>query len=135
MKAPRRTTRRAFLACAAIAIGSACANEGDARDSGVDAGVNDGSGPFRAVALSAASAAHTCAFMNDSTARCWGLNDNGQLGVAPADSAARCRVRDTSPAVTVPCETRPRIVAGVTDVRQVGIGNRSTYVLRGNRTV
>jgi alpha-tubulin suppressor-like RCC1 family protein len=161
MNAPRRTTRRAtLLACAAIAIGTACGSEGDARDAGAvdsglsDAGVPDGgavdggqgdggavdagvadAGPLRAVALSAASAAHACAVLSDGTVRCWGLNDNGQLGVSPSESRTRCRVRGSTPAVNNPCETTPRAVAGVTDARQVSTGNGSTCVLRADRSV
>jgi alpha-tubulin suppressor-like RCC1 family protein len=149
MRAAARTARRAmFFALAAVAIGTACGSEGDARDAGVtaDAGVRDagvvdapatdaGAGPLRAVALSAASAAHACAALSDGTVRCWGLNDNGQLGVAPGESGARCAVRDSSPPVTRPCETTPRAVAGVSDARQVATGNGSTCVVRADRSV
>ncbi len=31
-------------------------------------------------AVITAGAAHTCALLNDGTARCWGLNGSGQLG-------------------------------------------------------
>ncbi len=171
LRAPRRPT---FLACAALAIGTACASESDARDAGTptdvprpvdavatDAGVTDAgvtdvgvtdagvaptdsprvdappadAGALRAVSLAASSAGHACVAMSDGTVRCWGLNDSGQIGVAPAASTTRCRIRDRVPAETLPCETRPRAVAGVTDARQIATGNGATCVLRADASV
>lgn len=105
------------------------------RDVGpVDAGAVD-AGPLRAVSLAASSAGHACAAMSDGTARCWGLNDNGQLGVAPGDSSDRCRVRGPGETGTLPCEKRPRAVTGLADVRQVATGNGTTCALRGDGSV
>jgi len=49
-------------------------------------------GLTNAVAL-AAGGSHTCALLADGTARCWGLNDFGQLGSAANSSANRRRWR------------------------------------------
>lgn len=136
------TRRRAsFLACAVVAVSAACGTEGDARDAGVadvprptDAGHPDAghpdAGPLRAVSLAASSAGHVCAAMSDGTVRCWGLNDYGQVGAAPS-GGGRCTVRGDS----IPCESRPHTVAGLSDVRQVATGNGSTCALRGDGSV
>jgi alpha-tubulin suppressor-like RCC1 family protein len=152
MKAPRRAI---LLACAAVAISTACGSEGDARDAGTvdsgltDAGVTDAAvtdsgatdagptdaGPLRAVALSAASAAHACAVLSDGAVRCWGVNDLGQLGVERAESRQQCRVPQSSPARSLPCETTPRDVPNLTDVAEVAAGNGGTCALKRDGSV
>ncbi len=42
--------------------------------------VETASGPLENIAQMAAGGTHSCALLTDKTARCWGLNDSGQIG-------------------------------------------------------
>ena len=103
--------------------------DGGAGDSGAgDAGPTDG-GAAGVVHVAGGSFGHTCAVLSGGGVRCWGANDNGQLGVAPADSRQQCTVPDSSPATHLPCETTPRDVPGLANVVDVAVGNGSSCAL------
>lgn len=61
---------------------------------------------------------HTCALLEDLTARCWGKNDSGQLGDGTTQDSAD-----------------PVSVAGLQDVAQVAVGRRHTCALLRNGTI
>lgn len=60
----------------------------------------------------AAGYVHTCAVVSDGTARCWGMNDKGQLGNGTTTSSAQ-----------------PAIVAGLANVVQISAGAQHSCAL------
>ncbi|MBL8601253.1 MAG: hypothetical protein JNK72_04965 [Myxococcales bacterium] len=117
------------------------------RDAGVDARVSDATstdagaqdaggldgGALRVVKVVASSAGHACALRSDGRVRCWGLNDNGQLGRPASQSASQCLTRPGG--VRLPCDPRAVEVAGVTDAVDLVTSAGATCVLRQNRSV
>lgn len=103
-----------------------CVSATDSIDDGHDAVLcfGDDFGPPRAVMRGdraialAAGAEHTCALMANTTVRCWGKNDFGQIGDGSKVDAPE--------PVTVP---------GVTGAVQVAAGDRFTCVRLRSRTV
>ena len=61
---------------------------------------------------------HTCAVVADGTVRCWGLNDNGQLGDG-----------------TLASRSQPVSVASLANVQAISTGTAFTCALRGDQTV
>ncbi len=106
-------------------------------DSGGDVGgdVGTDAGAPRVTQIEGGSFAHSCAALSTGAVRCWGVNDNGQLGVSPAESRQRCRVPDSSPAQTLPCEHTPRDVPSLTNVASVAVGNGGTCALKTDGSV
>ncbi len=102
-------------------------------EASVDAGPVDSGAP-RVVHIAGGSFAHTCAVLSSGGVRCWGVNDNGQLGVSVAESRQRCRVPDDATS-TLPCEQTPRDVPGLTDVADIAVGNGSTCALKRDGSV
>lgn len=113
---------------------AADAADASAADTAVDAGPAD-AGPLRVVSLSATSFAHACAALSDGTVRCWGVNDNGQLGVEPAQSRDACVIVGSTPSESLRCERSPRVVAGLTDVVAVSVGNGTSCALKRDGSV
>jgi alpha-tubulin suppressor-like RCC1 family protein len=72
-----------------------------------------------AVSLTSGGAAHTCAVINDGTARCWGYNSQGQLG-------------NGSLAINSPV---PVTVTGLSGVVQLATGYYHSCALLGDGTV
>jgi alpha-tubulin suppressor-like RCC1 family protein len=74
-----------------------------------------------AVAITAGSS-HTCALQADGSARCWGANQSGQLGIS-----------NTAPANTVP--TTVLGGGGSVSARDIAAGRNHTCAVRANGTV
>lgn len=104
-----------------------------ASDASVDTPSTADGGAARVLHIAGGSFAHTCAVLSSGALRCWGANDNGQLGVAVAESRQRCRVPDSTQ--TLPCEHTPRDVPGLTDVTDVAVGNGGTCALKRDGSV
>ncbi len=68
----------------------------------------------------AVSGAHGCAVMGDSTVRCWGSNDWGQLGHAPGAAGDAGCLSPTTPVNN--CSQRPAAIDGLSDVAEVAVG-------------
>jgi alpha-tubulin suppressor-like RCC1 family protein len=92
-------------------------------------------GPVGVQRVSGGSFAHTCALLPTGGVRCWGVNDLGQLGVERAQSRQQCRVPDSSPARSLPCETTPRDVPDLADVVDVAAGNGGTCAVKRDGSV
>lgn len=73
-----------------------------------------------AVQKMAPGAFHTCALMADGTARCWGYNNNGQLGTGTA----------TNTYVTAPVK-----VTGLSAATGISVGQRHTCVVLSDKSV
>lgn len=67
--------------------------------------------------------AHTCAIAGDSTAFCWGSNEQGQLGIVP--DTITCRTGNR----VVACATAPTRVASSTRFRRISAGGDHTCAL------
>ncbi|MFO0649175.1 MAG: hypothetical protein U0326_23235 [Polyangiales bacterium] len=102
------------------------------QDASVDTGPADSGAP-RVTHVSGGSFAHTCAVLSTGRVRCWGVNDNAQLGVAVVESRQRCRVPGSTS--TLPCEHTPRDVPDLTDVTDVSVGNGTSCVLKRDGSV
>ncbi|HEX4405040.1 MAG TPA: hypothetical protein VH560_09450 [Polyangia bacterium] len=72
----------------------------------------------------AVSGAHGCAVMGDSTVRCWGGNDWGQLGHAPGTSGDTSCVSPTTPVDN--CSQQPEPIDGLSGVVEVAVGADAT---------
>jgi len=96
---------------------------------GVDAG------PPRVIAVQARSAGHACAVLSTGRVRCWGLNDNAQLGRSPASSSNACRVQSGGRPLDLGCEQRAYEVPGIEDVVEVALGNGTTCAVRRDRSL
>jgi alpha-tubulin suppressor-like RCC1 family protein len=112
-----------------IADGSSPTDVADAATPPVDAG-----GP-RVLHVALNSTAHTCAALSTGAVRCWGLNDSGQLGVAPDEAGQRCRIPNRTPPQELPCATRARDVPNVTDAVDVAVGNGTSCALKRDGSV
>jgi alpha-tubulin suppressor-like RCC1 family protein len=112
-------------------------SSGDAAvDAPVDAAVDAAdAGPPGVQRIAGGSFAHTCAALASGAVRCWGVNDLGQLGVERAESRQQCRVPESSPARSLPCETTPRDVPNLTDVAEVAVGNGGTCAVKRDGSV
>ncbi len=106
----------------------------DGADVALEGATSDAGGPG-VVRLSSGSFAHSCAVLRSGQVRCWGVNDNGQLGVPPVESRQQCRVPQSSPARNLPCETAPRDVPGLSDVVDVSAGNGGTCAVQRDGAV
>ena len=71
---------------------------------------------------------HTCALLSDGTVRCWGRNDNGQLG----DGTTTDRLNPVQVLASGTAETDPVVLGGVT---QIAAGGSNTCALLSDRTV
>ena len=90
---------------------------GDDADITPDAPPMDTVAPYEIVA----GGGHMCS-VRDSTLRCWGLNDLGQLGIA---STVTCS--------NEACTKTPAIV--LSNVTKVALGQRATCAIRGDKTL
>ena len=92
------------------------------------AAVNLGSG--RTATAIAAGAAHSCALLDDSTVKCWGANDDGQLGLGDTDARgdAAGEMGDALPAVSLGLGAGVRVAA-------IAAGDAHTCVLASNGSV
>ena len=77
-------------------------------------------GPARALAL---GDRHTCAIVEGSGVWCWGLNDTGQLGVAPSCAGMECD------------RERVAVLVGLPDAIGITAGSRHTCALDGEGAV
>jgi alpha-tubulin suppressor-like RCC1 family protein len=89
------------------------ADEGEEYDSGTPVAVV---GLTDAVAITAGGYAHSCALKTDGTARCWGDNTGGQLGIGANDWP----------------NTSPVAVTGLTDAVAITAGGSHTCALLGD---
>jgi alpha-tubulin suppressor-like RCC1 family protein len=96
-----------LLGCHSSERGWVGLSDGAAPDAGSDAALSH----LRASAITA-GVAHTCAIVPGNGVRCWGLNENGQLGIGST--------RDTPVAVEVP---------GVTSVFAIGAAYATTWAV------
>lgn len=104
-------------------------------DAAADAGAPADAGPTRVVTVRASSAGHACALLSNGRVRCWGLNDNAQLGRTVASSTGMCVVQSAGRPLTLACEQRPYEVQGLDDVEDIALGNGTTCALRRDRTL
>ena len=104
-------------------IGRSAATMGDSL-----AAINLGSG--RTATVIAAGAAHTCALLDDSSVKCWGANDDGQLGIGDTDARgdAAGEMGDALPAVSLGLAAGVRVTA-------ITAGDAHTCVLASNGSV
>ena len=63
----------------------------------------------------------SCALLEDGTVSCWGMHQQGQLGVGPAHWSCGPE--------KIPCEPKPRLVQGLENVKQVALsaGTQRSY--------
>jgi alpha-tubulin suppressor-like RCC1 family protein len=135
------------LLTAALAVAlAACGNPNTMRTSAPDAAAEAGSDAAAVEAaveaglpgvqrLGGGSFAHTCAVLSTGAVRCWGVNDLGQLGVETVQSRQQCRVPESAPPRSLPCETTPRDVPELTDVVEVAVGNGGTCAVKRDGAV
>jgi alpha-tubulin suppressor-like RCC1 family protein len=64
---------------------------------------------------------HTCATSLDGSLSCWGLNDNGQLGLGTSEGPELCTGTDYS----IPCSQVPAPVTTLTGVRSISAADES----------
>ncbi|MFM8266141.1 MAG: RCC1 domain-containing protein, partial [Acidimicrobiia bacterium] len=104
-------------------IGRSAATMGDAL-----AAVNLGAG--RTASAIAAGAAHTCVLLDDWSVKCWGANDDGQLGIGDTDARgdAAGEMGDALPAVSLGLAAGVRVTA-------IAAGDAHTCVLASNGSV
>ncbi len=158
MRAPMHLLTRASLALlSAVVVTAACGSDGDARDAGVDAGPRD-SGPMDSgprdsgpvdtgppppvdagtptvVSVRASSAGHACALLSTGRVRCWGLNDNAQVGRTAASSSGACRVQSAGRPLDLGCERQAFEVPGIEDAVEIALGNGTTCAVRRDRSL
>ncbi len=70
------------------------------------------------------TSAHTCVRKMDGTVLCWGINNYGQLGVKSNDTCGN-----------QPCSQTPIVVAGLSSVADIAVGNSHTCALKTDGTV
>lgn len=73
----------------------------------------------------AAGASHTCALSDGGLVRCWGNNEQGQLGDGAMDHGTTCSSRGSS----FDCSTTP-VTVGLTGVLSIAAGGNHTCALR-----
>ena len=91
-----------------------------------DSAVGD-TGSLRITQLSAGSFAFTMALRSDGTVWAWGINDFGELGVAPSASRNSCVLQ----AVNTPCSKTAVQIPGLTGITQIASGNGHACALTG----
>jgi hypothetical protein len=87
-------------------------------------------GTGRSAKLLATGAAHTCAVLDNDAVKCWGLNDDGQLGVGDTDARGdgAGEMSDALPAVSLGLAAGVRVVA-------IAAGDAHTCVLLSSGAV
>ncbi len=80
----------------------------------------------------AAGGTHTCALLDDTSVRCWGRNDNGQLGIGTTSGPSGCSYNGGAP---VACAPTPVAVPNLTGVVAIAAGDRHTCALLADSSV
>jgi alpha-tubulin suppressor-like RCC1 family protein len=98
-------------------------------DSGAttDTGSGSDTGPCRATAV-AASGGHTCIVRSDGRVRCWGLNNQGEVGLAPTASET-CPVSDAN----FPCMKSPFDPMVPASVAALGLGDQHSCAIADDK--
>jgi alpha-tubulin suppressor-like RCC1 family protein len=101
--------------CWGSALGGKLGDGAVTGNSAVAVTVTDDNGPLSSITAVSAGSSHTCALLDDTTARCWGSNGSGQLGTGEVGG-------NESRAVTVSIDgERP-----MTGILQIEVGNSTT---------
>jgi alpha-tubulin suppressor-like RCC1 family protein len=101
--------------CWGSALGGRLGNGVVTGNSAAPVTVTDADGPLSGITAVSAGSSHTCALLDDATARCWGSNGSGQLGTGDVGG-------NESRAVTVRIDgERP-----MTGILQIEVGNSTT---------
>lgn len=96
--------------------------------------VDSGAAELRVTKISGASFAHTCALLSNGHVRCWGANDNSQLGAA-RNETDQCAIPDSAPIERLRCDATPREVESLDEVVDVAVGNGGTCAVKQDGSV